>query len=417
MMNMDASHPPSRRILTAAHCFDARNGQTRSGLSLLIEGDRIQRLAPLDELRSAASGDAEVIDLGEATLLPGLVDVHTHLLASVMEGRMGYAWALLTKSGPYRALEGAAAARATLHAGVTSVRDVGNEGSGFADVALRDAIGMGLVEGPRMQVATRAIAAVGQYVPFGIAPDLEGFPRGAEMVSGVEEARRAVRTQLGSGADLIKVYADWDHPTLTADELRVVVQEAHRQKKRVAAHANTPEGIIAAVEAGVDSIEHGHRTDRRALEAVRKEGRVLVPTLSVMDHIQEAPPRGAPVDLLAAMIAEVDQAAHLAREVGVKIAVGSDISLMGQHGRNPKELASLLKRGYSTAEVLRAATLGGAELMGWEDRIGTLEPGRFADVVAVRSDPLVDPTTLSSIPWVMKGGVVVEDRLHAPAAR
>jgi imidazolonepropionase-like amidohydrolase len=161
-----------------------------------------------------------------------------------------YLLSLATKSEAFRALEGAADARVTLLAGFTTVRDVENEGSMYADVALRDAIQQGLVDGPRMQVATRAIAAVGQYNPFGVSPDLTNFPTGAQMVSGVEETRRAVREQIGHGADLIKVYADWQHPTLTIEEMRVVVEEAHKQGLKVAAHATTPTGIKNAVTAG-----------------------------------------------------------------------------------------------------------------------------------------------------------------------
>ncbi len=184
------------------------------------------------------------MDLSGATVLPGLIDCHTHLMMRSSDRNQGaFIMELATKSQAFRALEGAADARITLNAGFTSVRDVENEGSGYADVALRDAIRQGLVDGPRMQVANRAIAALGQYNPFGVSPDLTGFPTGAQMVSGVEEARRAVREQIGHGADLIKVYADWRHPTLSVDEMRVVVEEAHRQKLKVAAHATTPEGI------------------------------------------------------------------------------------------------------------------------------------------------------------------------------
>ena len=165
------------------------------------------------------------------------------------------------------------------------MRDVENEGSIYADVALRDAIKEGLVEGPRMQVATRAIAAVGQYNPFGVSADLTDFPTGAQMVSGVEEARRAAREQIGHGADLLKVYADWQYPTLTVDEIRVIVEEAHKAGLKVAAHATTAQGIKNAVNAGVDSIEHGHGADREALEMMKAKGTFLVPTTGVIDEI------------------------------------------------------------------------------------------------------------------------------------
>lgn len=187
-----------------------------------------------------------------------------------------------------------------------------------------------------------------------------------------------------------------------------MVEEAHRFGKKVAAHANSPDGILRALEAGVDSIEHGHGADRHSLEQVRKLGRVLVPTLSVMDGLLDAAPPGAPMDRLAAMLEKVDTSARTARELGVRVAVGSDISCAGHHGENAKELVALAKRGYSSLEVLRGATLGGAELMGWEDQVGSLEPGRYADLIAVRGDPIEDLSVLLDIPWVMKGGVVVK---------
>lgn len=168
-----------------------------------------------------------------------------------------------------------------------------NEGSGFADVALRDAIRQGLVEGPRMLVATRGIAAVGAYHPFGTSPDVKDLPTGAQFVSGVEEARRAAREQLGQGVDLLKVYADWATPTLTVDELRVIIGEVHKAKRKVAVHAMTPEGIRNALAAGADSIEHGHNADRAALELIRQKGVFLVPTVGILEALVDRAPDAA----------------------------------------------------------------------------------------------------------------------------
>ena len=267
--------PAASVVVRVGRLLDVRSGQYLTNVAMSVAGERIRAVGPADDIVKAAPVGAQVIDLGAATVLPGLIDCHTHLMARIPDERHGYEINLLTKSQAYRALEGAANARATLEAGFTSVRDVENEGSGYADVALRNAIREGLVAGPRMQVATRGIAAVGQYFPFRTSPDLAAFPTGAEMVSGVEEARRAVREQLGRGADLIKIYADWSQPTLTIPEMEVVVQEAHRAKRKVAAHATTPEGIRNAVRAGVDSIEHpltdriaGAREDDRNLPSL-----------------------------------------------------------------------------------------------------------------------------------------------------
>jgi imidazolonepropionase-like amidohydrolase len=348
---------------------------------------------------------AEVIDLGDVTLLPGLIDCHTHLLSS---GPDDYGTMLLTKSQAYRALEGASNARRTLLAGFTSVRDAENEGTGYADVALRDAINRGLVEGPRMKVATRAIAAVGQYNPFGVSPDLPDFPRGAQMVSGVEEARRAVREQIGNGADLIKVYADWTHPTLTPEELRVIVEEAHKAGKTVAAHATTIEAIRHAVNAGVDSIEHGDKADRATLELMKQKGVWLVPTFGVLLR-RFAEVKDEEVRKRATVYVENKRKMlQTARELGVKVALGYDASGEELHGTNAAELTALTSAGFTNLESIRAATTSGAELLGWQDRVGSLEAGKFADVIAVRGNPLSDVKQLEHVPFVMKGGVVVK---------
>jgi imidazolonepropionase-like amidohydrolase len=225
-------------VVKAGKLLDVGKGNYVENAAIWIEADRIKEAGRFADIQPHAPKDAKLIDLSQFTVLPGLIDCHTHIMARIPIGPDGYALNLATKSQAFRALEGAYDARITLRAGFTTVRDVENEGSGYADVALRDAINQGLAEGPRMQVATRAIAAVGQYNPFGVSADLTDFPTGAQMVSGVEEARRAAREQIGHGADLIKVYADWDHPTLTAEEMQVVVEEAHKQGLRVAAQCD-----------------------------------------------------------------------------------------------------------------------------------------------------------------------------------
>ncbi|HEY6386532.1 MAG TPA: amidohydrolase family protein [Candidatus Acidoferrum sp.] len=215
-------------------------------------------------------------------------------------------------------------------------------------------------------MATRGIAAVGQYNPFGVSPDLRGFPTGAQMVSGVEDVRRAVREQIGYGADLIKLYADWRNPTLTVEEMHVAVEEAHKAGRKVAAHATTPEGIRNAVTAGVDSIEHGHGADRQSLEMMKAKGVYLVPTLSVVDAAR----------------AEL-------------------------HGRNADELVAMTKRGLTPIEAIRAATTNAAELLAWPDRVGSVEAGKYADLIAVEGDPVGDVTVLRNVKFVMKGGKVM----------
>ncbi|HKU27359.1 MAG TPA: amidohydrolase family protein [Candidatus Sulfotelmatobacter sp.] len=397
--------------MRAARALDIKAGTYINDAAILVEGERIKEVGRASDLLPRAPKDAQVIDLGSQTVLPGLIDCHTHLMLRLSNEPNAYAVNLLTKSQAYRALEGAADARATLEAGFTSVRDAENEGSGYADVALRDAINRGLVEGPRMQVATRAIAAVGQYNPFGISPDLINFPTGAQMISGTEEARRAVREQIGQGADLIKVYADWEHPTLTVEEMRVIVEEAHKLGRKVAAHATTPEGIRNAVTAGVDSIEHGHGADRQDLEMMKAKGTYLVPTLSPIDaRVARTPPENISPGLRH-LLADIDQAVRGAKELGVIIADGSDAGSPSSHGRNAEELVSMTKRGLTPLESIRAATLNASALMGWQDQIGTIEPGKYADIISVTGDPLSDVAVLRNVRFVMKAGKVVKSSI------
>ena len=408
------SQPPSI-FIKSGRLLDVRKGIYIENAGIWIEGGRVKEVGKTSEIRQHVPGNATVIDLGGATVLPGLIDCHTHLMARFADTRDGYVLGLATKSQAFRALEGAADARLTLHAGFTTVRDVESEGSGYADVALRDAINQGLVEGPRMQVATRAIAAVGQYVPFGVSPDLVDFPTGAQMISGAEEARRAVREQIGHGADLIKVYADWDYPTLTVEEMRVIVEEAHKAGRKVAAHATTPEGIKNAVTAGVDSIEHGHGADRQAIAMIKEKGIFLVPTVGVVDafveehkNIQLTPQQRERRDKsLRGIQEEIQQAMNL----GVKIASGYDASDAEHQGKNAHELAALVKRGLPPADAIRAATVNAAELLGWQDRVGAVEPGKFADLIATLGDPLQDITELERIQFVMKNGSIVRNDL------
>jgi imidazolonepropionase-like amidohydrolase len=400
-------------VIRVARILNVRTGSYIKGAAIWIEGERIKAVGREIDVLKEAPASSQILDLGESTVLPGLIDCHTHLMVRLPEGANAYALNLLTKSEAYRALEGAANALATLEAGFTTVRDVESEGAGYADVALRDAVNNGLVAGPRMRVATRAIAAVGQYEPFGISPDLTDFPTGAQMVSGPEEARRAVREQIGHGADLIKIYADWLYPTLTVAEMQVIVEEAHKAGRKVAAHATTAEGIRNAVLAGVDSVEHGHHADRADLELMKLKGVYLVPTLSGLDaHIARKPEDFTSVKAQAYLEA-IRQAVNTARQIGVKIADGSDPESAARHGKNAEELQSMTRRGLTTLEAIRAATASAADLIGWSEDVGAVETGKFADLIAVQGDPLEDITLLQHVKFVMKGGTVIRNDLSS----
>jgi len=402
---------PISIVVRAGKLLDITKGSYIEDAAVWIEGEQIKEAGHFADIRLHAPKGAKVIDLSHFTVLPGLIDCHTHIMARIPDGPDGYTLNLATKSQAFRALEGAYDARITLEAGFTTVRDVENEGSGYADVALRDAINQGLAEGPRMQVATRAIAAVGQYNPFGVSPDLTDFPAGAQMVSGVDEARRAVREQIGHGADLIKVYADWSHPTLTIEEMRVVVEEAHKQGRKVAAHAYTPEGISNALNAGVDSIEHGNNIDRATLELMKEKNAYWVLTKGhCRDRLKTATdPR------IRKYCEESLQRAReniaIARELGVKIANGFDPGSADTHGKNADEIVTATELGLTPIEAIRAATVNSADLMGWQDRVGAIQPGKFADLIAVDGDPLADISVLQNVKFVMKGGTVIKDAI------
>lgn len=410
------TQPSPAVVIKSGRILDVRKGNYIENAAIWIEADRIKEIGRASEIQSHAPREAQLIDLGRATVLPGLIDCHTHIMARVPDGENGYVLNLATKSQAFRALEGAYDARITLEAGYTSIRDVENEGSDYADVALRDAIQQGLAEGPRMQVATRAIAAVGQYNPFGLSPDLTNFPTGAQMVSGVEEARRAAREQIGHGADLLKVYADWAHPTLTVEEIRVIVEEAHKQGIRVAAHATTPGGINNAVIAGVDSIEHGYGINREDVELMKEKGTFLVPTVGVVNAYVEHKN-----DVVSPEIQQRREKAlqgvrneiQMAMSAKLKIAAGFDASGPKGQGHNAAELLALTRLGLSPLEAIQAATINAAELMNWQEKVGALEPNHYADLIAVEGDPLQDITELERVKFVMKGGVVVKDSITA----
>jgi imidazolonepropionase-like amidohydrolase len=407
-VSLHAQPAPHVVAVHAARLLDVKTGKLERDVVVVVRGDKIESVAHAPSIPDGA----ERVELGDATLLPGLIDCHTHIMARLPDGPNGYILMLATKSEAYRALEGAANAKLTLHAGITTIRDVESEGAGYADVALRDAINEGLVEGPRMLAATRAIAAVGRYNPFGLSPDLEHFPTGAQFVSGADEARRAAREQLGHGADLLKVYADWHNPTLTVEELRAIVEEAHKQEKKVAAHADSAVGIANALTAGVDSIEHGSFLDRANLVAMKQKGVFWVPTRAAISaHLQP----GLDAETKAKLLNRIETGRKnlaLAQTLGVKIAMGSDPAQLVDQGRGAREIVEMVRLGLPPLEAIRAATVNAAELIGWAGRVGSLDKGKLADLIAVSGDPLADVSELSRVKFVMKGGVVVRNELR-----
>ena len=417
--------PPAARVtlVKAARMVDVEAGRYVADQAVLIENDRITEVGPTAVVQAKAPADATVIDLGGATVLPGLIDCHAHLLSAMHARRTTGENILVTVAemgASQQALLGAANAREALEAGITTVRNVGHSGVD-GDAALRDAINEGWVVGPRMQAATRKLTPPGgqgvtlrHELARGIL-DLEFL-----TVSGAEEGRRAVREALFRGADVIKIVMDVGPRTLAADEVLAIVAEAHRSGLKVAAHATTASAIAAAVEAGVDSVEHGDEATDAALAAMARKGIALVLTTWRGESMRELyakalflnePDRAEVEGYIASSTAGNRALVARARKAGVRMAAGSDMWF-----RYPEKtrgqatviaFEGLQEAGLSPAEVLRAATVDAARVMGWEDRVGSLQAGRFADLIAVDGDPLAAVSALHGVRFVMKGGVVV----------
>ncbi|HKF01036.1 MAG TPA: amidohydrolase family protein [Candidatus Sulfotelmatobacter sp.] len=396
----------------ALHCgslFDGRGDSLRKNVFVVIEGDKIKDVA------AAAPTGAEVVDLSRETCLPGLMDTHTHVLLQGDITAADYDQQLLKQSPEYRTILATVNARRALEYGFTSIRDLETEGAGYADVDVKKAINEGVIPGPRMHVATRALDVTGAYPLQGYAPTVM-VPRGVQLVDGADNARQAVREQISHGADWIKVYSDRsyrvredgvldDIPTFTLDELRAIVDEAHRERHKVASHAMALNGVHNSVEAGVDSIEHGNYIAEEDLKTMASRGIYYVPTIFVGEYVaQGRAAEGAPV--WVKMIQIHEDTFRRAMKAGVKIAFGTDAGGFDWKVNPAKEFSSMVKFGMTPAQSIRAATVTAAELLGVKDSLGTLEAGKLADVVAVPGDPLSDVSAMEKVDFVMKGGVV-----------
>ena len=398
-----AASPPPPRIVAvrAAAMLDVAAGRLVRDPVVIVEGDHIRAAGP----GLAIPAGAEVIDLGPATLLPGLIDAHTHVTTT---------YRFLLQGGPmHDAVTAHVHARKTLEAGFTSVRDLWSKD--FIDVALREAIDRGEVAGPRMQCATLAVGATGGHNEDveGLSPTVTigGY---AGIADGVDGVRRLVRFELKHGADVIKIMAtegggegnDVANETqYTLDEMKAIVEEAHRYGKKVAAHAHGADGIKAALRAGVDSVEHGTFLDDEGVRLLVERRVWLVPT-GASHEIPSDGPRSAFEAERAALYRRASREGfRKAVAAGVRIAMGSDSSVL-PHGENAKEIVWMARNGMTALQALRAATLGGAEVLGWSDRVGSIEPGKLADLVAIDGDPLSDITAVERVRFVMKGGVV-----------
>jgi imidazolonepropionase-like amidohydrolase len=401
--------------IRAGRLFDGTSEKMASNQTVLVRGDRILEVGPAGSVK--IPDGATIIDLSKATVLPGLIDAHTHLfLTGESHGR--YEEQILKESWQYRTIEAVINARKDLEAGFTTMRDVETEGAMYSDVDVRNAINRGLVPGPRLEVATRALSTTGGYPLEGYSPEIP-VPSGVQIVDGPEAARKAVREQIKYGADLIKIYGTHRFhftsdgklvsiPTFTLDEVLAIVDEAHREGVKVACHAYGGPGLHNCIDGGVDSIEHGLDLDDGAIHEMIAKGIYYVPTLYVYEFEPEEDLRATGGKTSRARIHEVSF--RKALEAGVKIAFGTDVGPF-PHGTQAKEFEYLVRFGMSPARAILSATQVGSELMGWQDRVGSVEKGKFADLIAVSGDPLTDITQLERVKFVMKGGQIVKDDL------
>ncbi|WP_224245480.1 metal-dependent hydrolase family protein [Hyalangium gracile] len=428
LLVVSAAAPAERPVLlTAARMFDSRGGTLVTPGRVLVRGERIEAVGP----KTAAPADAQVVDLGDATLLPGLIDAHVHLRLELTDNYQDYDLEALQKTVPELALEAAERARRTLRAGFTTVRDVGNEREYFINVGLRRAIQKGVAEGPRVIASGPQLGATGGHC------DIMGFregvlvqDRGEGVADGPDALRERVRWVVKNGADVIKVCAtggvlsagdDVDTSQLTQAELDAVVEEAHALRRKVAVHAHGNTGAKRAIRAGADSIEHGTFLDDEALTLMRQKGVVLVPTIFLDRVRQEQLQRGA--QFPPKVLQKMKQVGQTGRDMfrraiqrGVKIGFGTDAGVF-KHGRNAEQLALFVELGMSPADALRTATTVDAELLGLGSEVGVLEAGRRADVIAVPGDPLRDITAVQRVFFVMKDGRIYRQDAAAPAPK
>src|ERR1700678_3321678 len=407
------STAPAEIAIHAGKVLDVRTGNYLSDQTIWIEGDRIKAIGKTADISSQVPAGTKMIDLSNATVLPGLIDCHTHLTMTPYDsGPAG-----LHASYPRQALTGARNARVTLEAGFTTVRNVG--ASGYSDIALRDAIKAGDVPGPRMLVSGPPLSITGGHGDENfLAPQFDWSDDG--VADGIDGVTLKVRQDIKYGADVIKfmatggVLSEGDNPALaqfSPEEMKAIVDTAHGLGRKVAAHAHGAVGIKYAVLAGVDSIEHGSYINDEDIQLMKQRGTYLVPTVYLEDWLLE---NVQTLGLTPNMIEKAKTVLPIAQQnlshafkSGVKVALGTDAAVY-PHGLNGHEFGKMVEMGMSPLQAIQAATLNASALIGWTDRVGTLEPRKFADIIAVQGDPLTNVRVLENVQFVMKGGEVVK---------
>jgi imidazolonepropionase-like amidohydrolase len=406
----------SRLLIRAAHVIDGRSETPRDNVAILVEGERIIAVGPAAEVAARASTPARTIDLGSSTVLPGLIDNHTHVLLQGDITSADYDEQLLKESIPYRTIRATAAVRTALMNGFTAIRDVETEGAMYADVDVKTAINRGIIPGPRMFVSTRAMAPTGMYPLLGYSWELR-MPEGVQIVDGPNEIRKAVREEAKYGADWIKFYADrryhmgddgrlHSRVNFTEEEMNAIVDEAHRLVKKVAEHAVGWDGIDGALRAGVNSIEHGQGLTDDLIARMVKQRVYWCPTIYVGVYV--AAGRGG----IWPRMVELERVAFgKAVRAGALISYGTDVGGYAWTENQAKEFAYMVRYGMTPMAAIKSATSVAARLLGQETQLGTIEPGHLADIIAVRGDPIADITELERVSFVMKGGVIYRQQL------